>query len=346
MGPDNIDAGADNDTGLGNDEFDSTVDAISSALGFGQGNDDEGGEGGDDRPTDEEKPTGDEAPKPGETPTPKLDEKPTPAADAPKMPGSWSAKAELWTAASPELQAMIAQREADFHAGLEGYKEHAGIGKAITELFAPYGEVLKANNLDQLAVTKNLLDSQATLAFGTPEQKAALVRDIIQTYEIDPAELGLAVGDDKPADEAVKTLQESNRALQSRLDQMQRVLDSQQQLALRDQVKSFLSNPAFPHAKTLSADIAGLIKADPNLTLEAAYEKALWLNPETRKAQLKAEADANAAAEAKKLKEQQDKLRSRTPRIRDREVKQVSTVGGRLENLANSVLEEIGKSQT
>lgn len=332
-----------------NDVMAEAGELVSAALGLGPGEDldDEtdnpqgddtasGGEGDDTAGGAEGDDTVDGAEGEAKPPV-------TPAAgtDAVKMPGSWAAKAALWEAASPELRAQIAQREADFHSGIEGYKEHAGIGKAVNDLFAPYTEVLKANNTDALSVTQNLLQSQAILAFGKPEQKVELLKELIQTYEIDPAALGIA-GEGVAPDAAVTALQESNRALQSRLDQMQRAFDAQQQSSLRSQVNAFLADPNFPHAKTLSVEIANLIKADPSLTLEKAYDKALWLNPETRQAKLKADADAAKAEAERKLREQQEKLKGRTPRTRSREVT-ANSQGGPLGNLVGSIVEEIDK---
>jgi len=263
------------------------------------------------------------------------------------VPSSWKPETHaLWAGASHELKAQIAQREADFHAGIAQYKESATFGDAFRTIYQPYQDLLDANGMTAPQVTQNLLQAQITLAYGKPEEKVALIKGLLTDYEITPEQLGIQVGE--PSAE-VAGLRETVTRLNSRLDQLNRFVDAQQQTTLRSQVTAFLSNPKFEHASALTKEIGQLLQADKSLTLEQAYEKAIWLNPDVRAKHMaalatKQQADAAEAAR-KKAADAAAAKGARSPQFQRRQSAKPAESSS-LDRMSDTILEDLQAIQS
>jgi hypothetical protein len=68
-------------------------------------------------------------------------------------------------------------------------------------------------------------------------------------------------------------------------------------------INEFSSNPEYPHFEVLREEMSKLLQAGVSESLEDAYSKAAWANPEIRSTLMKEE-------EAKRIKQQADIAKS------------------------------------
>lgn len=229
----------------------------------------------------------------------------TPTTDAP--PKTWKADVSTahWANLAPEVKAEIHRREEDFHKGIETYKADANVGKQFQQVLQPYLPVLQQYGINPYEQVSNLMSAHYTLALGAPEQKAAFLRQIFSDYKIDLKALGLVEGDTgEPAymDPQVEALQREITTLKSTLAQVQGGVQQTRRAEIESKIEAFAADPKNEFFNQVGDDIAKIVKANPGITLEAAYEQAIWINPATREIllQRKVEADAKARQEANK----------------------------------------------
>lgn len=272
---------------LGGSDFDMTaaLDSISSDL-FGKQ---------EEEPLVkdqlEETPPAEPAPAPTQP-----EEPPAPPSDFPK---TWKKEAEAhWANLPPEVKAEVLRRETDMFRGLEQYKEAATYGRAFQQALTPFLPDIQAAGLDPALHVQNLLQAHHVLSRGTPEQKQAVVRALLED-----AGVSLDQGEAPYVDPAVADLRQRVEQLQSQTRQREQQEARQAKEATMRTIEVFFSDPANKHAAAVSQEMAALIKSGAAADLKSAYEKAIWLNPVTREQVLAEQREAAAAAEEKAKQE-------------------------------------------
>ena len=235
---------------------------------------------------------------------------PPPAAPAPPAPPqlaypkTWKPEfAQEWETASENLRREALRREEDFYKGIEQYKQHAEYGQRYNKLLSNYLPVFERHGIQHEQVDQllgNLMQAQFTLAMGTPEQKLELLRGLVEEYQIDPKTLLPAEGAAQP-DPALAAFQQKLATIESHLTQREQAELAARQEAAAKEVKAFAD--AHEDFNVVGPQVAMLLKSHPKLTLEEAYEQALWLNPTTREKAIKKQAEAKAEAERKRAEE-------------------------------------------
>ena len=201
----------------------------------------------------------------------------------------------------PVVQQEILKREEDIFKGIEGYKEAAAFGNSLKQVLDPYLPVLQQYNIQPAAQVADMMQAHYTLAFGTPEQKLALMQQVAKDYQIDLRNLNLEGA--AYVDPQVADLQKQLQQLQSQMSQSQRAQTEAKRSEIERHVTAFASDPKNIYFEELANDIAHLLRTGAEKTVEAAYEKAMWMNPAVRAKELtrqqaeKAEAERKAAAE-------------------------------------------------
>lgn len=224
---------------------------------------------------------------------------PAPAPTTIPAPRTWRKEAAAIWETIPELaRAEIAKREEDIFKGLEGYKQQAEVGKALTEILNPYREVIQASNAHPLQFIQGILQVDTLLRKGTPEQKAQVWAQLAKGYGIDP---GQPPGEMPYVDPEVKNLRAELHAIKSKLDTQSEATANQLREKLRSEIDAFANDPANVHFSEVANDIAQLLSSGVAADLKSAYDKAVWANPVTRvkeQARLSAEAEAKAKTKA------------------------------------------------
>lgn len=207
-------------------------------------------------------------------------------------PPSWNAEAKAkWAEVPPDVRRYIAEREENVHRQFTRHDEERNFGRAMSQTLQPYAQTLQEIGVPADRAVAGLLNVDNVLRKGTPEQKLEMVHEIMRSYQI-PAE---AVFNHQPLpqDPRLNALQQQLQAVQQQLQQGQHQQQSAaEEEAARLELATFKANA--PHLEAVREEMANLLTNGMASSLPDAYEKAVLLNPETRKLVL---AQQNAAAQ-------------------------------------------------
>lgn len=226
---------------------------------------------------------------------------PEPAAR--KAPSSWKPdaqtawlKADKGEALTPEEVRLLAleaeRRESDFHKGVSEFKTHSERARQYDQAVAPYQATLKQLGVDAPTAISKLLQADHTLRTADPATKAAYLRQLAIQYGVD---LENAPQYDQQTQNMMFELQN--------LRQEQMLWQNRTQVQELEQVGQTLTEfgSEKPHFEAVRNDMADLLDAGQAKTLQEAYDKAVWLNPNVRQTLIENErAEASKKFEAER----------------------------------------------
>lgn len=246
----------------------------------------------DSEPTEPETPPVTETDAAAQTTT----ETPTNAgASALEVPKSWRADMHpYWQSLDPKVQAYYIEREKQMLDGLDGYKTEAQFAKSLKEALTPYQQTLKQLGVDEIQAAKSLFQADHLLRYSTPEQKRAYFEQLAKNYGI---ELGQTAQPSTPVDPVVQSLQAKLQQIEQTFAQQQDAATKQAYAQAQKDLDAFAADPAHPHFNAVADDMVTLLKT--GLSLQDAYERAVWMNPVVREQQVQ----ARLQTEAEKQKE-------------------------------------------
>lgn len=231
-----------------------------------------------------------------------------PASAAPDLnvaPKTWRPEAAAEWAALPEkARAEIVKREEDMYRGLEAYREDAGFGKTVKQVLNPYLPTMKQYGVDPMQQVDAMMRAHHTLAFGTPEQKQGLLRQIIADYRLDATALANEAADAPYIDPAVRGLQSELQSVKSKIEQSERQAFEAKRTETVREIERFYADPKNPYAAEVSDEMASLIQSGKYSSLADAYQAAIWLNPGVRAKEL-ARLDTERQSAARKTAEEE-----------------------------------------
>ncbi len=182
--------------------------------------------------------------------------------------------------------------------------ERSQAAEAYEAAVEPFTAYLASKGVKPAQAVRILLAAEHQLSTGTPEQKALIFSKLAKDYGIDLYALADSAEEDaEPGDPELAKIQQ-------RIGGIERLINSQRQQAAAQiqqnaeaQVVAFAEgkdaggNLLRPHLEKVRATMGRMIGEDPNLTLQAAYDNAVWADPKLRKAAL---AKQRAAPTAKR----------------------------------------------
>ena len=201
-------------------------------------------------------PLGTEAPAPAYTPRP--------------LPQSWKKELEPhWQKLPKEIHDFVYDREGNVSRGIQMYRDgHEKWNKLTT----PYKQVWETNpDVDPFDLAHRLLQGHMALSFAPKEKRKELLKEWMKAYEVDDETPGTAPDVSHLVQQAV---QQAVAPIQER--ERNRLLAE-----TTAKVEAFFADPANEFAADLQADILAEIQRGER-DLKAAYERAMWLNPQVR----------------------------------------------------------------
>lgn len=204
------------------------------------------------------------------------------------VPKSWKREMhEHWGKVTPEAQAYIIEREKQL---LDGFQTFRPIQEAI----APYQDLLTRSNLPPAQAVALLLNAQRRLTEGPVEQRRAAYQELGRNLRLIDEAMTQPGAQTQPVDPVVQTLEQRLNAMEA---QAQAEREYKINLIREENTKivnAFADDTkAHPHFDEVANEIAILISQ--GLSLQDAYDKAVWMNPvtaEKEKARLLTEAEA------------------------------------------------------
>lgn len=228
-----------------------------------------------------------------------------------KAPSSWKpaaqeayVKAERGEALTPEEVRILTneanRRESDFHRGVEEFKTHAQKAKAYEAAIAPYSQNLQAMGVDAPTAISALLKADHTLRYSDPATKHQYFQQLAREYGIDLGQVQSAPQQDPQTQYLMQQLNE----LRQNQQQWHNSIQQQEQTRANEQLAQF-EQAGNAHFDAVRGDMADLLETGKAKTLQDAYDKAVWMNPDIRQSlieQQRLDAQKNALHEAQALR--------------------------------------------
>lgn len=243
-------------------------------------------------------------------------------------PSSWTAEAKSKYAELPEwAKREVHKRETDMSNGAKQQNQRAAFGDRINQIVSPYMPIIRQEGGTPESVVETMLNVAYTLRQGSLPEKLGLIQNVARQYGFyDQLVANFAQGVDQQ-----QQGQQNNQAFYDpRVDELERRFQAQQsaQQAQTEQeaiqaVQGFIAatnedgSLKHPYFDNVKDHMAALYESGLYDDLEAAYDAAVWANPETKQLllaqQAKEEADrvqAEAKERSRKAREA-DKLNTR-----------------------------------
>lgn len=227
-----------------------------------------------------------------------------------KPPVDWAPEvAALWGDLNPEVQNAIAERERNINDILS---QSAGAREAVQSfetMFQPYVPLMQAEGVtDPLVAVNGLLQTTATLALGSPQQKAERIAGLIAHYGVDIQALDAILAGQPAQDpqaQQIEQLLDQRLAPVNELLQRVNQLDQQSAQQLETQnaktIEEFAANPEhifFDRVRDGMADFLDMAaQRGQSMTMEEAYQRACMADPQVAQAYMKQQADKAAAGD-------------------------------------------------
>lgn len=203
-------------------------------------------------------------------------------------PKSWpKERHEIFAKLPPEAQAFIEQREAEIEEGFKKYGADAGYAKGVRDVMTPYEPLLTAQGVkDHTVALRAVMNAHYVLSTAPIEQRAKFFADLAKNYQVDFEKATAAYKATTPAesDEAKALRLRVEKMENDRAQENTRAHESFRAQAAAE-VEAFASDPKHPYFNEVASEIA-LLMADPQMSMEQAYERAVYANPVARAKEL------------------------------------------------------------
>lgn len=205
---------------------------------------------------------------------------------------------EKWSGLDPEIQNQIIKRESEVDKGFTRMDEERNFGKAMKEIVSPYLALINSEGGTPQKAFQEYLNAAFIMRQGTPEQKANVLRQAARQYGVDLGQVS------SPARNVDPTIE----AINQRLDRVTMTIEQQGQLKQQQEdaynqnlIETFRNDPKNVHFEEVRDDMSLLLKSGRASDLQDAYDKAVYMNPQTRSAVMQANAaDINGQRVAEK----------------------------------------------
>ena len=200
------------------------------------------------------------------------------------FPNTWRKDlAEKWATLDPEVRAEIHKREQDFHAGVRQYKDAAGFGSQVAQVMQPYQRIMQEKGVHPVGIVKDIMGALNVMATGSEESKAAQFLQLAQSYGIN-LDTVLSLRQRAPGQAApdLSPVLQRVQQIETRISQADQEREQRQREEDEARVTSFINDPKNEHAKAVSKQMAALLLSGEAQDMPDAYQKAIWLHPETR----------------------------------------------------------------
>lgn len=255
--------------------------------------------------------------------------------EAVAAPNTWKKEAAAHFAALPaEVRAEVARREADFHKGIEQYRQAATFAQTMEKAITPYAATLQSLGITPDKAVAELMASDHRLRYGQPAEKLATIRGLAQHYGVDLGQLG-QTQEQQYVDPNVTALQQQVQQLTQHLQQQQLTGQQQAQESLTSEISAFAADPSHSHFESVKGHMAALLQAGQAKDLPDAYEQAVYANPVTRAAMLQQQAAQQREEAAKAAKAAKN---AASVNVRPRASMPVSQPIGSMEDTMRAIL--------
>lgn len=225
--------------------------------------------------------------------------KPEQATPAIEAPISWSAEQKAkWATLPPDTQAYIAQRDKESHEAISRAGQQIKAFEPIRKVVEQFGDVFERNGLQPHDAFARMMAVEQMLE----QNPRAAIEQIAKAYNVDLS--GQVQQDDTPVNPRIAELESRLARAESYLTAQQRQQVNAENAALAREIADFAKDK--PHFEAVRSLMAGLLSANPEMTLAESYERAVYADPTIRQSVL---ADEQAKAEAKRKEDEAKRVK-------------------------------------
>lgn len=222
-----------------------------------------------------------------------------------------------WAKAPKAIQEAFLRRDAEVQTALRQSAESRKLAEEFNQVVGPYMPLIRASNSTPMVAFKNLMTTAAGLTLGTPQQKAQIIRDIINNYRVDIKTLDEVLSQDiqsggqAPAAPGTSDIEVHIQKAIAPVYQFMESLTNQQKAAQqRVQTEAERAVEVFKGKneffEELREDMADMMELAASrgreMTMQQAYDACVALNPTIKAAvEQKRAAASNGAAQKARL---------------------------------------------
>ena len=217
-----------------------------------------------------------------------------------KAPQAWKPEArEHWDSIPEEARKEIVRHEQQVKEALRDTAEARQFANAVHQTIQPYQHFIKAEGANPIQAIDNLMSTAAALRTGNADQVAKLVTDITNQFgigrfgkefvrKLDESLSGAAPKQESPEIAALRQQYEQELAplkqMHQQMQQQQHYQQQQNEYATQNELQQFASQAEFiEDVRMEMADFMDLAATQgKQMSLQEAYERACWANPEIR----------------------------------------------------------------
>lgn len=212
-----------------------------------------------------------------------------------KAPAQWKPHVrEKWNALPREVQEEVTRREADHMRMIGSLGPKIGLANLVANHIEPFVETLQQNQVPPQQFLGEVFGTIRTLHQGTPQQRAEVVANMVQSYGVDlrmlDAVLTRRLQLPPEYQQAQRLAAQAQGVLQQRNAEQRQFHEQQQQDAADRTLAAFGADPRNEFFEDVRGMMADLLQSGSSRNLEEAYAAAVWANPDTRKILLQREA--------------------------------------------------------
>lgn len=211
-----------------------------------------------------------------------------PQTETPKVapPQSLPAKLhEKWATVPPEVRDWLTKREADHHQSITSRHGELALGREIKEIVNPYLPIIQAEGGTMQGAIKDLLNTAYQLRTGNPQQKAALMQQIAQTYGVDLQQAQTQ----PPLDPMMQQIMQRINGIESKFTEHSSLQEQQEHDKVMSEVSAFAADPKNVYFEQVRGKMGAFLGSKQAKDLQEAYDMACWSDPEVRSTLLKAQ---------------------------------------------------------
>lgn len=228
-----------------------------------------------------------------------------PPAEPPiEPPKSWSEEEKsTWGDLSRKAQETILRREAAIERDLSERDRDLA---PLRDVLAPYRDKHARMGLPQAEAVHRLLSWQDAIE-RNPD---AAFRALMQSVGYDPNRLFT-----EPTTQETQAHNPEVAALHAEIAAIKHAVEAREMQATAAQIDAFAKD--HPHFDAVRVVMGRLITADPSLSLQDAYDRAIWVDPGVREKLLAERAAREAEAQRKATADQAARARKAATSVRD-----------------------------
>ena len=218
-----------------------------------------------------------------------------------KAPSQWKpAIREKWGQLPLEVKQEILRREGDSMRLIGSVGPKIRLADEVSNHIQPFAERLQANGVSPSAFIGDLFTSEKALTSSNPQEKAAVVANMIQSYGIDVRMLDAMLSQRLQQPPEVAEARRLAARAESTIQQHQQNIEHQNSLEAEKALAAFGADPKHEFLDDVRDLMADLIEANRATSLDDAYSAAIWAHPDTRKILLQREAQVRTAVKVKR----------------------------------------------